>query len=68
VGQQIFIAAFLGVRQRVWYFLMQIPADTRSTTGCSPIGSAGKSPRFVLMPHDSNEFQNHRIRQLTDLD
>jgi hypothetical protein len=26
------------------------PADIRSTTGCSPVGSAGKSPRFLPIP------------------
>jgi hypothetical protein len=36
------------------------PADTRSTTGCSPIGSAGKSPRIVPS-HDNNDFLNCRI-------
>src|SRR5580700_3417921 len=39
------------------------PADTRSTTGCSPVGSAGKSPRFLSIPHDNNDLRNHRIPQ-----
>jgi hypothetical protein len=43
------------------------PANTRSTTGCSPIGSAGNSPLFLPIPHDSNDLPNRRIRQLTDL-
>jgi len=34
--------------------------DTRSTTGCSPKGSAGKFFRIVLIPHDANDFPSHR--------
>src|SRR5271156_5389146 len=37
------------------------PAGTRSTTGCSPVGSAGKSPRFLPIPHDNNDLRNRRI-------
>src|SRR6516162_36819 len=42
-------------------------ADSCSTIGCSPIGSAKKSLRFVLIPHDNNDRPNRRIRQLADL-
>src|SRR5271170_6872006 len=37
------------------------PADIRSTTGCSPVGSAGKPPRFLPIPHDNNDLRNRRI-------
>src|ERR1700731_3294201 len=36
------------------------PADTRSTTGCSPVRSPGKSPRFLLIPHDNSDLPNRR--------
>src|SRR6516164_9995320 len=37
------------------------PADLDSTTGCSPIGSAGKSPRFVPIPHGNKGLRNRRM-------
>src|SRR6516164_33697 len=37
------------------------PADLDSTTGCSPIGSAGKSPRFVPIPHGNKDVRNRRM-------
>ena len=62
-----------GDRRAVVLFQMNAPGKSiggdrpRSTTGCSPIGSAGKSLRFVLMAHDSNDFATMPQRQLTDL-
>jgi hypothetical protein len=32
------------------------PTDTRSTTGCSPVGSLRKSSRFLPIPHDNKDF------------
>src|SRR6516165_10090681 len=37
------------------------PADPNSTSGCSPIGSPGKSPRFVPIPHDNKGLRNRRM-------
>src|SRR5215831_13739428 len=37
------------------------PADLDSTTGCSPIGSPGKSPRFVPIPHGNKGLRNRRM-------
>ena len=37
------------------------PADLDSTTGCSPIGSVGKSPRFVPIPHGNKGLRNRRM-------
>src|SRR5216683_1145317 len=36
------------------------PADIRSITGCSPVGSPGKSPRFLTIPHDNSDLPNPR--------
>src|SRR6516162_6973635 len=37
------------------------PAHLDSTTGCSPIGSPGKSPRFVPIPHGNKGLRNRRM-------
>src|SRR5580704_8928089 len=37
------------------------PADIRSITGCSPVGSPGKSPRFLTIPHDNSDLLTDRI-------
>src|SRR6266852_4139964 len=37
------------------------PADTLSTTGCSPIGSPGIPQRFVPIPYDNNDLLNRCI-------
>src|SRR6516162_6994945 len=37
------------------------PADLDSTSGCSPIGSPGKSPRFVPIPHGNKGLRSRRM-------